>query len=284
MGVLCSTADKDGDDPPESKAQVPSRFQVLQRSPKMPQGPGTLSQPNWRTAINDREFESAAEYNKAREDLQAAERAIAFDAETVATSSDIEKQASALVQKIREYDRDHTYGRAFDEQGRATGKRSVGQHFLGNVDLINGTWLMKVAKRMPKGAHLHIHFNSCLPAKFLIQQARDIDAMYIRSTLPLTNTSNMAHSRISFMVMTPHEATHVRSTDGTERHVPLGNVFDEDYIPNTWMSYKQFQQQFEFVDEHKHVLKNTPGAELWLERKMQISEEEAHGTYQTGRG
>jgi adenosine deaminase CECR1 len=86
------------------------------------------------------------------------------------------------------------------------------------------------------------------------------------------------------MVMTPHEATHVRSADGTERHVPLGNVFDEDYIPNTWMSYKQFQEQFEFVDEHNHVLKDTPGAELWLERKMQISEEEAHATYQTGRG
>jgi hypothetical protein len=54
------------------------------------------------------------------------------------------------------------------------------QHFLGNVDLINQTLLFEVATKMPKGAHLHIHFNSCLPARFLIEQARDVDAMYIR--------------------------------------------------------------------------------------------------------
>jgi adenosine deaminase CECR1 len=89
------------------------------------------------------------------------------------------------------------------------------------------------------------------------------------------------------MVMTPHEATHVKDADGIEQYVPLGDIFKEDYVPNRWMSYKQFQQQFRFREghsEHSQVLEGTRGAEVWLERKMQISEEEAHSCHQTGRG
>jgi adenosine deaminase CECR1 len=284
MGVLCSTVDKEGDDPPvEGKAQAQFQSQTSRRLRKMPQfgRPGTRSQQNWRAAISNRDFESPAAYTKALEDLQAAEKAIAFDAEVTATSSNIEKQAAVLVRKIKAYDLDHTY-RPFREAH--TGRRTEGEHFLGNVDLINKTELMKVAKRMPKGAHLHIHFNACLPARFLIQQARDIDAMYIRSTLPLTTQQNMDACRISFMVMTLHEATHIKGLDGSETYVPLGNVWDQKYTSNRWMSYKQFQRQFEFTDENGQVLRKTAGAETWLERKMIISEDEAHNAHQTGRG
>jgi adenosine deaminase CECR1 len=286
MGALCSTVDKDGDDPPEGKAQVQLQSQLPRRLYKMPQigRSGNRSHQNWRAAISDREFEDPVAYSKALEELQSAERAIAFDAEVTATSSSIEKQAAALVKKIRAYDWDTTYGPSSDGEGRPTGKRTQGEHFLGNVDLINKTELMKVARKMPKGAHLHIHFNSCLPAKFLIQQARDIDAMYIRSTLPLTNDKNMAASRISFMVMTPHEATHIRDSDGNVKRVMLGNVYEPSYVPNRWMPYKQFQRNFKYTDENGHVLRNTQGAEIWLERKMLISEEEAHNAHQTGRG
>ena len=285
MGVLCSKAvDKDGDDPPmESKAHAPFRPQSSRRLRKMPQSgrPGTRSQQQWRTAIGTRDFENRAAYDKALEDLQAAEKAIAFDAEVTAASSTIEKQAAAILRKIKAYDWEHTYGPLREPH---TGRRTEGEHFLGNVDLINKTELMKVAKRMPKGAHLHIHFNACLPARFLIQQARDIDAMYIRSTLPLTTPQNMEACRISFMVMTLHEATHTKGPDGIETYVPLGDVWDERYVSNRWMSYKQFQRQFEFTDENGHVLRKTLGAEAWLERKMIISEEEAHNVKQSGRG
>ena len=286
MGVLCSTVDKEGDDPPEGKAQVQVHPPPSRRLHKMPHfgRPTTRSHSNWRAAISDREFENQAAYNQALEELRDAEKAIAFDHEVTATASDIEMQATALVKKIKAYDWDHTYGPPCDEHGRSTGRRMQGEHFLGNVNLINKTELMRVARRMPKGAHLHIHFNSCLPAAFLIRQARDIDAMYIRSTLPLTNDTNMADSRISFMVMTPEEATHTTDEDGKERRVPLGNVYDPAYVCNSWMSYKQFQRQFDFTDNSGKGLRGSVGAEIWLERKMLISEEEAHHSHQTGRG
>ncbi|CAL3969197.1 unnamed protein product [Diplocarpon coronariae] len=219
-------------------------------------------------------------YNRQLEQLQFEEKNRAFDTEMTATSSHIEKIAADIVRKIRAFDWENTYGKPLNVDD----KRTQGGHFLGNIDLINKTELIKIAKKMPKGAHLHIHFNSCLPAKFLIHQARNIKAMYIRSTLPLTTPQNWADSRISFMVMTPREANTIRDAEGNEQHVGLGDVFDESYVSNRWMSYKQFQQLFSFQDSSGQDLVGTLGAESWLEQKMHISEEEAHGCRQTGRG
>ncbi|PBP27935.1 adenosine/AMP deaminase [Diplocarpon rosae] len=219
------------------------------------------------------------DYNSQLEQLQLEEKNRAFDAEIVAASSHIEKTAADIVRKIRAFDWENTYGKPLNLDG----KRTQGEHFLGNVDLINKTELIKIAKKMPKGAHLHIHFNSCLPATFLIQQARNIKAMYIRSTLPLTTPQNWAQSRISFMVMTPKEANTIRDAKGNQQYVGLGDVFDENYVSNRWMSYKQFQQLFSFQDNFGQKLKGTSGAEAWLEQKMHISEEEAHSCRQTGR-
>ncbi|CAD6439791.1 b412b1f9-ccf0-446c-a8d7-81504a189034 [Sclerotinia trifoliorum] len=284
MGVLCSLL-KDGEEAPVSKIKEAERAKPRSGILKMPQSgkPGTRAKESWRLAIEKREFDTPEDYDKALQSLQLAERRTAFDAEAEAKSSETEKRAARIVQRIRDYDWDETYGRPVDAKGLATGKRTQGEHFLGNLDLINGTELMKIAKRMPKGAHLHIHFNSCLPAQFLIEQARTIDAMYIRSTLPLTSPGNYAASRISFMVMTLHEATHVKSEE-KEINVPLGNVMDGDYVSNRWMLYKEFQKGFNFVDENGRELIGTAGAEEWLQRKMQISEEEAHDCSQTGRG
>ncbi|KUJ21791.1 Metallo-dependent hydrolase [Mollisia scopiformis] len=238
---------------------------------------------DWRKVLNA-DVSSVEDYNKAVERLQAAEKERAFDFQITTSASHNEKRAAALLHKIQAYDWDHTYGTPHDDEGNPTEKRTQGEHFLGNVDLINKTELMKVAKRMPKGAHLHIHWNSCLPARFLIRQARDIKAMYIRSTLPLTTPEHFATTRISFMVMTPYEATHVKGAEDDEKETPLGNVFDPHYVPNRWMPYKQFQELFNYPGDFGETLTRTERAERWLEHKMLISEDEAHGCKQTGHG
>ena len=290
MGVSCSLInDKEEVGSAEDKTQLQSPPTTPRRLHKhrMPQfkGPSTRSQPkpDWRDAIPKREFESSEEYDAALRSLQSAEKAAAFDHEVVATASKIEKLAVELVRKIILYDFEKAKEITSDGSGK-TVQKPPGDHFLGNVDHINKTELMKIARRMPKGAHLHIHFNSCLPAKFLIRQARNIDAMYIRSTEPLTTPQNWTDSRISFMVLTLYEATHPKDRDGVESEVPLDNLFSTDYVSNRWMPYKEFQQGFRFFDENQVLLRGTKGAETWLERKMIISEEEAHGAQQTGKG
>lgn len=291
MGILCSTIDKEGDDPTEGKAHVHQLPSAPGRFLKMPQffGHSTRSQqrPNWKDAIEEREFVTTDDYNKARDNLEAAEKERSFDQEVYFRATDREKRANDIVRRLRNYDRDHTYGKS-QPGDSPEGKRTEGQHFLGSVQHIQSTELFKVARRMPKGAHLHIHFNSCLRARFLIEQARDIKAMYIRSTLPLTAHQYWVDSRISFSVLTTREATHVKDTDGVERDHGLGDIFQSNYESNRWMSYQDFQSKFikyEEDDRTKSITGwGTKGAEDWLEQKMLISEEEAHGTQQTGKG
>jgi adenosine deaminase CECR1 len=42
----------------------------------------------------------------------------------------------------------------------------------------------------------------------------------------------IVQSRIFFMVLTFHEATHIIDVDSKEKAVPLDNIFDESYISN----------------------------------------------------
>lgn len=218
-----------------------------------------------------------------------AERSQAFDARFINKSSKIEFQAARLVKKIISYDDENTYGKNSTKFVRGNGKRTRGEHFLGNCDLINQTKLIKVARKMPKGAHLHIHFNSCLPAKFLLRQARDVAAMYIRSSLPLTSKYNMKAARISFQVMSLHEATHILDAQGVEEYVPLANLWNEDYVPFRWMPYRSFHSQFDPCNrvsrgEKRFGLESTLLAESWLEKKLNFSEHEVHNSKQTGHG
>jgi adenosine deaminase CECR1 len=188
-------------------------------------------------------------------DLIARESAQAFDAQAKSNASDIEKLANEIVVAICEVDERDVYESLRDKHGRC---RTLGDHFLGNVDLINQTELLRVAKRMPKGAHLRCHFYSCLRPEFLIQHARGRESMYIRSTCPFTSEQGMDSAEISFLVQPPQ---------------PEGcNLFSEDYVPQSWMKYTKFCEVF-------------PGgimsAERWLVYKILLNEEEAHNTYQT---
>ncbi|CCU76880.1 putative adenosine deaminase family protein [Blumeria hordei DH14] len=248
---------------------------------------GTDYRCDWKAALEVGDFDDVTEYHKARRQLELAVKSKAFDTDTILHSSKIEKEAARLLKKIIAYDKEQTYGKNKDETGQKT-DRSPGGHFLGNLNLINKTELIKVAKKMPKGAHLHVHFNSCLPARFLLHLARDIDAMHIRSTLPLINSENMAQARISFMVMTKHEATHSCDHNGNEIYVPTENIWDEKYTQNRWMPYKQFRIQFNGHDckisRNQTDLDRTIAAELWLEKKLQFSEDEAHNSRQTSHG
>lgn len=268
----------------ESRApNLPPKSPRRLHKPTQLRGPITRSQQRsaHKVSAEKPSFGNLEDYEKARCNLQLAEKAAAFDYEVSTRASTNEKLAVEIVRKIRDHDRKQWVNYAGGELPR----RAVGEHFLGNVDLINESEILRVAKRMPKGAHLHIHFNSCLPAGFLIRQARDIDAMYIRSTEPLTTPKNWIDSRISFMVMTFQEATHVKGPDGMEVEVGLDDVFEAQYVSNRWMKYQDFQHRFTFYDNESNTTWiGTSGAEAWLEKKMLLSEEEAHSIKQTGKG
>jgi adenosine deaminase CECR1 len=204
----------------------------------------------------ERPFTSVNDYEEVRAALIARENAQAFDAQAIATASVLEKQANEIVAAIRKNDETEVYGMMRDKHGR---QRAPADHFLGNVDLINMTDLFRVAKKMPKGAHLHCHFNSCLRPEFLIEHARNKESMYIRSTCPLTSKEAMLQAEISFLVQPPQPE--------------VASIFSENYVPQTWMRYTKFCVEF---------FGGVEEAEKWLVSKMLLNEEEVYDTYQTG--
>jgi len=247
--------------------------------------------------VNSLTFSTEAEYNAARAALIQEEKATAFDAEVIATASEIEKKANDIVRGIRNYDWDHTYkmppsAKCIDEAtGNIRVEHTEGEHFLSNVHLINQTELFKVARKMPKGAHLHVHFNSCLPPKFLIQQARKIpDTMWICSSRALTNDTEFRNCRIQFNVLSADGVAAANNKLDTDEKVSGSsetNIFSEAYRPMRWMKYVDFSSQFDWTDDqdkNKRRYLGINGVEDWLEKKMFFSDDEAHDVRQTSRG
>jgi adenosine deaminase CECR1 len=189
---------------------------------------------------------SPTEYGKALKILYHGERDSAFDAAAIASASATERDAAAIVETIRQKERTRL-------------KPVASDHFLGLVDHINnGSDLLRVTQRLPKGAHLHCHFNTYLHPSFLISQARHVECMFIRSSRSLGSPQSYQDAAITFSVL----------PKATERF----NIFDPLYKPFGWMQYCEF-------------LINFPGgmeeAETWLADKMVITEEGAHATHQT---
>jgi adenosine deaminase CECR1 len=264
MGALCSV-DRGGHAAHEALDQAydpdnpdPTRSPRLIHKKMPPWITEKVTRQKMREINGETTFTSVQGYEEARAVLIARENSQAFDGRAIATASDLEKRANELISAIRKNDEKDVYGALTDRHGR---QRTVADHFLGNIDLINKTELLKVAKRMPKGAHLHCHFNSCLRPEFLLEQARGRESMYIRSTCPLTSPQAMEQAEISFLVQPPQ---------------PEGvNLFNENYVTQSWMRYPEFCEVF-------------PGglvaAEKWLAWKMLFKEEEVYNMFQTGTG
>ncbi|KAH8745809.1 hypothetical protein F5883DRAFT_702165 [Diaporthe sp. PMI_573] len=142
--------------------------------------------------------------------------------------------------------------------------RVPADHFLSNVDLIPHTDVFQVARRMPKGAHLHIHFNACLLPNVLLDIANTMDRMFITSDLPLTERINYDRCEIQFSILSP------------EKEKP-GNIFDTAYQSRATMSFRQFREEFP-----NHFSEVT--VDRWLEQKLVFHEEEAHNSLQTTHG
>ncbi|TAQ84475.1 hypothetical protein B7494_g7193 [Chlorociboria aeruginascens] len=170
--------------------------------------------------------------------------------------------------------------------------------FLRYRSRINDSKTFRTLKKMPKGAHHHIHFNSGLDVLFLIKIARDVQDMYIKSDIALTNTNDLRNCKIQFDVMTPERANEMNKMTASAREVQdaknelsvakdelekaiLGavqvqsvlqsmrifsafqNGNHQTYIGNSWIKYKDFQLHFESkFSENRRLMQQLQMAEI----------------------
>jgi adenosine deaminase CECR1 len=159
--------------------------------------------------------------------------------------------------------------------------------------------LYKIAREVPKGTLLHLHFNAELDPEQLLEQARETENLYIRSTRPLLERADFQLTEMAFDVLDPNKV------------VPDVSLFSPDY-PGTatnwkevvwkwkvWMPWRQFREEFgkKFFMQHKNQVvrketqdcsepgHTTPGlAEKWLKSKMVLSKKDVYGCSQTVNG
>lgn len=220
---------------------------------------------------------SPDEYEEWRKEVVSREEELSFDARCRSRATPQEERVDCILRKMRRRDDARVYAREAPRKGYRgqLHPRFAGDHFLGNIDLINETALFKMASKMPKGAHLHIHFNACLPPKVLLDIAKGMDRMFITSSLPLVRKAevegedgyeNFHKCEIQFSIMSVEK----------EREDP-GDLFSADYRPRQAMKFSDFLRRF----PHVYTLAT---ADEWLLHKLMFEEMEAHHPYQTASG
>ncbi|KAL7914188.1 hypothetical protein GGI35DRAFT_237311 [Trichoderma velutinum] len=222
---------------------------------------------------------SKDEYDELRKNVLAREEELSFDAMCRSRATSKEMRVDAILRKIREQDDREVYASEPKRRGYQgqMHERFAGDHFLGNVDIIDKTDLFRIASKMPKGAHLHIHFNACLPPNVLLGIAKDMDRMFVWSTLPLIPKAGaMAGDKDEYENFDKCEIQFSIMNEKIEEEKP-GNLFSADYIPNHTMKFSDFRDQFSKYNKKATV-------DEWLLHKLLFEEEEAHHPFQTAAG
>ncbi|KAK4232459.1 putative adenosine deaminase-related growth factor [Podospora fimiseda] len=239
------------------------------------------------TAASNEVQDTENEYKILRHEIGAAEAALAFDhvCSQKANHEDSranELQADKKFQQLRQLDIKLHYDAAEKVSGYQGQKhrRFLGDHFLSNVDLIERTQLFKLFRAMPKGAHLHIHFNANLLPNFLLDIAKNMDRMYVWSNISLVDSHGKVDPtaldlcRIQFSILSPKSVG-----DRGE-----GDIFASNYKGGTGkepnvMQFKKFLEVF----PHRHRNSRVT-VDAWLQNKLVFQQEETYGIPQTAEG
>lgn len=243
-------------------------------------------------------------YAQRRENLLAAEDQRSWDRGAKDDASADEVNADKIIRALREYERTDIFGNNASEAIPGPETLDMGGQFLTNKSRIE-KWskVFHIARMVPKGALLHLHFNAELYPEQLLAQARTMPNLYIRSIRPLETQEDLDLTETVFDVLPV----------GTDSF----SVFNSDYKgtatnhkgPNArtdiWMLWSKFREEFDARKEFKsrYELRKSPlvangepshcahpgkveldAAENWLLQKMVLSEDEAYRPNQTVNG
>jgi len=238
-------------------------------------------------------FGDGKAYNDARNIIKAREAALGFEHTCKGNAEDIEKQADEIIQQVKLNDL-----RVYEEEPKRIGyggqlhPHFYGDRFLSSADVIEKTKLFEICRKMPKGAHLHIHFNANLLPHVLIDVAKEMDNMYIMSNKPLLQIgpgvfSGFDECEITFQIF---GEKNLRKKLGDK---PSANLFDKDYQAGQPMSFKLFRDNFPGLPKpvrrnqalsNGSLSKEKYTVEEWLYQKLVFQEEEAYNSLQTANG
>jgi adenosine deaminase CECR1 len=210
------------------------------------------------------------DYDRRKQGLLSRENQVAWDSNARQEASLVERTAAEIIWKIREDERDNLYGNKASEAIPGPETLDMGGQFLTNKERTEKfSRLFQIALNLPKGGHLHLHFNAELAPDMLIEKARYNPHIFIRSTRPLLTEEDFASAELVFNVLP------FRTVEA--------DLFSLMYNPEfkspeatPWMRWRTFQNAFEE--------QGRGDAEAWIKTKMILCENEVYGLSQTTNG
>lgn len=216
--------------------------------------------------------ESRKGFERSKMEIYEKESTGAWDRQARLSASDAEMKAATIIWKIREDERDNLFGNKASEAIPGPDTLDMGGQFLTNKKRIDTrSRLFKIAKQMPKGCHLHLHFNAELECRELIKKARELpNNMFIRSTQPMLSQKDYDETELVFNVM--------------PANTPTADIFSPAYNP-AWKT-PDARPWMRWTDFGKELSKRLPNIdpEEWIRDKMVLSEEEVYNGRQTVNG
>ncbi|KAI1079879.1 Metallo-dependent hydrolase [Whalleya microplaca] len=176
-----------------------------------------------------------------------------FQKAMIEKASKEDEQANKAVLHKRSDDDEKLYGQTARTEGfdGRTRQRSACDHFSVICGLIERSSLFPLAQKLPKAAHLHIHFNSTLRPKFLLDQAKEMENMYIWSvTSSLRSKEDFDNCEIMFLLQ-PLDS--LKDADGP-------NLFKDNYQPGDKMRFQYFREVW---NEERTRRQKLPDSNLW---------------------
>jgi adenosine deaminase CECR1 len=206
-------------------------------------------------------------YDSVRQQGSRYEGSLGFDFVCTESAKELEIEANKVLQHLKKNDIARFYEPAPKKRGYRGQEhpRFYGDHFLSNADLIEQTQLFALCRAMPKGAHLHIHFNANLLPSVLLGIAKDMERMFIWSNIALDRPEAYDLCRIQFSIM----------SEETVQEKGKGNPFAKNYKCGAVMQFQEFLKAYPGGQE---------AADQFLQNKLVFHEEEAHNLLQTQEG
>jgi len=228
-------------------------------------------------------FEAAGksgDYQEHREELIYQESRQSWDFNAKASASEAEKKAQDIVFKIREDERldPDLYGNQPGEAIPDPRTADMGGRFLSNKPRIERSKLFRIARAMPKGCHLHIHFNTELPPEILFPHARKLEkTFYIRTTNALLHPSDYQNAEMMFNVF---PADHAKADCFSDKYDPEWKSGNN----NPWMLWVDFRAKFPKNLTFEDRPRGLEDAECWARERMVFTRERSYNSEQTLNG
>ncbi|CAE7137633.1 unnamed protein product [Rhizoctonia solani] len=194
------------------------------------------------------------EYQIRRAELIASERALRFDAQTIANATDKEKRAVDIVRALR--------AKEAREIWNADTEKLMypGMEFLTAKETICNEY--QVVQGRKEGGLLHGHMDAMCDAKFLYQKALEYPQMHIR-----------VNSAIASGLSLPLPQFKPLATDLCAQYTNVPSLTSPEYIPGSWVPLRRARDEFAYGGPEEF--------DNWVVGTMMINPKEAYVDYNT---